>query len=388
MRFATIAWAAVAAAALASAPFRALRSSDATDFVAFYTATHVLAQSGGTHLYSLSSQAATQISVLGHPLSLGLAAYGDPPLVAWLLQPFGSLPFKTALLLFTLSSIVATFIGSLGLAAVVTDLAGNLPRIVVAVAIGVLIPLADAVAFANVDGFVFAAAACGVYLLVRNGDNARAGAVLGICGMKPQAVWLLPLFFLSARAWRTLAGLAAMGSVWILSFPLIVGFSGISQWFYLLGHWFSNEVSKSASIPGFLVAHGMRVEAGIAGATIVAAVGCGVMFRRWSVPRLAPLTAIGLALSSLLAAHAFAGDVAVGVGIGLVLTYQHRPWTSLLVSLSLGLIWLTIGSAIGSLAFLLVACLAVPVIWRFGAEFSAPQSSLRGALRQSTLPDP
>ena len=321
-RPALLALAAISAANLVAQPARALRSAEATDYVAFATGGR-LAGSNPSCLYCLGAEQSAQTALLGHPPRIGLNEFVNLPLAAWVLRPLAGLSLTTGLALFLAISCLALLAAAVMLGRLS---AGSPQRWLLVAAAVATIPGAEALAFGQWDPLVLAAVA-GAMVLVRGGRDVEAGLVLSLGLVKPQVVWLcLPLLLLSRR-WRAAVGFVAGAALWALTGLLISGGPALREWLTAVLPRHTDEGGKTVGIPAVLAA------AHTPGLTAAAGVACGVAalvlaWRRRAALTADPATAVAFGVLASLAAapHVFETDLMLAAPALVLLGIRHRAW--------------------------------------------------------------
>jgi hypothetical protein len=172
----------------------------ASDFSAFYSGGSLV---GSPHLYSPAAAFAVQEMALGcHHENI---VFIKPPFYALLMWPFAQLPFVHAFYLFR-----TLVLAGIGLFLWLWP--GD--RWVAAAACAWSLPLAATFTVGQDVVFILLAV-LGAYKMLRSGREFTAGLLLGLCAIKWHLFLLLPVFLLRGRLWKTVAGGAAVGAVWI-----------------------------------------------------------------------------------------------------------------------------------------------------------------------------
>jgi hypothetical protein len=209
-------------------------ASGLPDFSSFYTAAKMLQDGHGHQLYDLSSQEATQISVVPVSVKKRRAAlpYNHPPFEAIMFLPLASFSYTTAYWVW--------FVINIGLlTGVVVTLRKSLPTLRGA---SFLLWAAACLSFDPIfialiqgqDSILLLFCFCMVFAALRRGSDSRAGCWLGFALFKFQVVlpFMVPFFFLrrkailrtflSVAALLTLVGLKAVGWQGSLHYPSFV----------------------------------------------------------------------------------------------------------------------------------------------------------------------
>lgn len=172
-------------------------------------------------------------------------------------------------------------------------------------------------------------------VLMRQGNEGRAGALLSLCLVKPHLIWLVPvaLFFCKKRT----AAYSFVGNGLILaaiSF-LMVGAGGVAEWRELLA---ANTTDFAPETMATLRAIGLQTSVLLA---IVPAIAIGIaLIRACGSGVLEEALPIAIVASVLLSPHAYLQDassfiIAAGFsGSGLLIGAAVLPWPILTVLIS------------------------------------------------------
>ena len=206
------------------------------DFFSFYSAAKLYVLKGGSAVYNLALQKQFELQVTGQPPDRFIVLpYYHPPYYTLLIAPLASLTYRQAYYamaafnLLLVAALMALLLrNSLrihGRAAIVAGalIAGFFPLFVTVLQgqsdLVVLVPLAAA------------------YTAWARGRHGWAGIFSALALAKPQLLLLIPVLFLARRAWRALAGFAAV--VAALGIVSVIGFGFSAVWGYLgaVGNW-------------------------------------------------------------------------------------------------------------------------------------------------------
>ncbi len=169
-------------------------------------------------------------------------------------------------------------------------------------------------------------------VLMRQGDERRAGLLLSLCLVKPHLLWLIPIAFFFCKK-RTTANWFLGGGVVLagISF-LMVGSSGVAQWRELLA---AGTTDYSPETMATLRAIGLQTSPILA---MLPAIAVGIALIRAcqsrDIDRALPIAIIA---SVLLSPHAYVQDASLFVvaaalsGSGLLLSAAILPWPLLAV---------------------------------------------------------
>jgi hypothetical protein len=172
----------------------------AADFSAFYSGGSLV---GSPQLYSPQAAFAVQERAIGcHHENL---VFIKPPFYALLMWPLAQLPFVAAFYVFR-----ALVLAGVGVFLWLWP--GD--RWAAAAACAWSVPLGATFTVGQDVVFVLAAA-MGAYRMLRSGREFAAGVLLGLCAIKFHLFLLLPLLLLRRRLWKTVAGGAVTGAMWL-----------------------------------------------------------------------------------------------------------------------------------------------------------------------------
>lgn len=172
-------------------------------------------------------------------------------------------------------------------------------------------------------------------VLIRQGKEKPAGALLSLCLVKPHLIWLVPvaLFFCKKRA----AAYSFLGSGMALAAVsfLMVGVSGVAEWRELLA---ANTTDFAPETMATLRAIGLQTSPVLA---FLAAMAIGVaLIRACRSGALDEALPIAIVASVLLSPHAYLQDASSFVvaasfsGSGLLIAAAVLPWPILTVLIS------------------------------------------------------
>ena len=206
------------------------------DFFSFYAAARLYVLKGGSAVYDLAQQRQLELQITGQAADRFIVLpYFHPPYYTLLIAPLAALSYQQAYfamaafnLLLGVALIALLVRSSLsihGRAAVVASalIAGFFPLFVTLLQgqsdLVVLVPLAAA------------------YAAWARGRHGWAGIFSALALSKPQLLLLIPVLFLARRAWRALAGfaavVAALGLVSVIGF----GFGAVVSYLGAVGAW-------------------------------------------------------------------------------------------------------------------------------------------------------
>jgi hypothetical protein len=188
------------------------------DFMAFYTAGHLVAQGGAEQLYDAAAQLAFQEQVAGGKLS-GTALWVSPPYLAWLFAPLARLPYGWAFLAAVTLSLGGVWLSfrALGRELVLEQSPTRLLWFGLQ-----YYPTLQWLLNGQMTG-LWLVLATNVFVLLRRGRDVPAGLLLGCFAVKPPLALGLAVALLAARRFRALAAAAtsagALVAVGFLTLP-------------------------------------------------------------------------------------------------------------------------------------------------------------------------
>ncbi len=207
------------------------------DFFSFYAAFRLFLERGGGAVYDQALQKLYQDQVTSQwaPLKFILLPYIHPPYLAPLLAPLGLLPYRQAYVAWGVANLL------LGTAAVVVllrasrTLHGWAAVPAAALAAGFL-PLFVVLLQGQTDMLILLPLA-GAYVAWARGRQGWAGVLTGLAMVKPNLLLIVPVLFVARRAWRAVAGLAAVGAGLLVVALVASGPGAIAGYLALVGGW-------------------------------------------------------------------------------------------------------------------------------------------------------
>lgn len=226
-------------AALLAWPVRSFFLRGQTDFVQLYTGAKL---AGTGKLYDAEANYEWHQRLFGARFPAVL--HSRPAFYAFLLQPLGWMPYRTAFWLFVSLNVAAAawvFRRILGPSPPAASWGAVYPATYLAILWGQDIWLAVALFGASV-------------LMLKRGRDAEAGLVMSLCSIKAHLFLLVPLVLLAHRRWRVLAGGAA-GCAGLF----LLGFAGdgpgwlMSYWKLLTGSAIHRDMGGMPNLQGVSV---------------------------------------------------------------------------------------------------------------------------------------
>ena len=206
------------------------------DFFNFYAAAKLYVTNGGAAVYDIAMQRQVELQITGQdPSRFIVLPYFHPPYYTLLIAPLAYLDYRHAYYA------MAAFNLLLAVALVVILVRTSLRvhgrgRLIAASMIGGFFPLFVTVLQGQSD-LVLLVPLAGAYAAWARGRIGLAGALSALALSKPQLLLLIPVLFITRRAWRALAGfvgvLLALGAVSVAAF----GFGPVLDYLGAVGTW-------------------------------------------------------------------------------------------------------------------------------------------------------
>jgi Glycosyltransferase family 87 len=198
--------------------------SHSSDFTNFYCAAQMVRQGLGSSLYDLKKQMEFQSRIAPAPVF-----YNHPPFEALLFVPFTYASYRTAYMLWTITSLGLLIIAVLLIEAG-RGLTSSIPQFTrvradVGLVTVVFLTFAPATTclLLGQDSMLVLVIYSAVFILLKRGSDFRAGCVLA-CGLfKFQLILPFALIFLLRRKWSALRGFGLVGTLLVM---ISVGISG------------------------------------------------------------------------------------------------------------------------------------------------------------------
>ena len=206
------------------------------DFFSFYSGAKLFVLKGGSAVYDLALQKQYELQVIPHaPDQFVVLPYFHPPYYTLLIAPLAFLDYRGAYYA------MAAFNVALAVVLIAILIRGSerihgRAAIVSAALIGGFFPLFVTVLQGQSDLVVLVPLAS-AYLAWARGRMGWAGIFTGLALAKPQLLLLIPVLFVTRRAWRALAGFA--GVIGVLAVVSIAGFGfgPVAGYVSAVGRW-------------------------------------------------------------------------------------------------------------------------------------------------------
>src|SRR5450759_4604862 len=206
------------------------------DFVSFYAAARLYVLNGGSAVYDLALQKQFELQIIPQsPDRFIVLPYFHPPYYTLLIAPLAALSYRQAY--YAMAAFNVLLVAALIVLLVRNSLSIHARGSFVAAAmIAGFFPLFVTILQGQSDLVVLVPLAA-AYTAWARGRHGWAGIFSALALAKPQLLLLIPVLFLARRAWRALAGFAAV--VAALGIVSVVGFGFSAVWSYLgaVGIW-------------------------------------------------------------------------------------------------------------------------------------------------------
>jgi len=243
LRWASMGYAAATGAGLGSLLFWAgywltfVRGSlQGPDFFSFYSGAKLYVLKGGSAVYDLALQKQYELQVIPHPADqFVVLPYFHPPYYTLLIAPLAFVDYRTAYYAMAAFNVVLV---ALLIAILVrgSERIHGRASIVAAALIAGFFPLFVTVLQGQSDLVVLVPLAA-AYTAWARGKLGWAGVFSALALAKPQLLLLVPVLFLARRAWRALAGFAAviagLAAISVVGFgvgPVIGYVNAVGRW--------------------------------------------------------------------------------------------------------------------------------------------------------------
>src|SRR5437660_1893018 len=206
------------------------------DFFSFYSAAKLYVLKGGSAVYDLALQKQYELQVVPHPPDqFVVLPYFHPPYYILLIAPLAFLDYRGAYYAMAAFNVVLA-------AVLVVILVRGSERIhkraaiVSAALIGGFFPLFVTVLQGQSDLVVLVPLAA-AYTAWARGRLGWAGIFTGLALAKPQLLLLVPVLFVTRRAWRAVAGFAAVIAAFAVVSVAAFGFGPVVGYVNAVGRW-------------------------------------------------------------------------------------------------------------------------------------------------------
>jgi GT2 family glycosyltransferase len=206
------------------------------DFFNFYAAAKLYVTNGGGAVYDIAMQRQVELQITGQdPSRFIVLPYFHPPFYTLLISPLAYLDYRHAY--YAMAAFNVLLAAALVVILVRTSLrVHGRGWLVAASMIGGFFPLFVTVLQGQSDLVVLVPLA-GAYAAWARGRYGIAGALTALALSKPQLLLLVPVLFITRRAWRALGGFAgvllALGAISVAGFgfgPVVGYLSAVGTW--------------------------------------------------------------------------------------------------------------------------------------------------------------
>lgn len=175
------------------------------DFIAFYSASGMIASGSGSAIYHVQAISRYETQVAGHPVGdHGYMAYLNPPVFAAALVPLTFMSLERAYQVWTLFNAALLGIDVWMLWRLGAELQAR-TRLLLVLAFLSFLPVVDGLLLGQFS-LILVTAWAGAYLLLCAGHPVRAGACLAALLVKPEMLIPVLLVLAVKRRWRVFAG--------------------------------------------------------------------------------------------------------------------------------------------------------------------------------------
>jgi len=206
------------------------------DFFSFYSAARLYVLKGGSAVYDLALQKQYELQVVPHPPDqFVVLPYFHPPYYTLLIAPLAFLDYRGAYYAMAAFNVVLAALLILLLVRGSKRIQGR-AAIAAAALIGGFFPLFVTVLQGQSDLVVLVPLAA-AYNAWARGRLGWAGIFTGLALAKPQLLLLVPVLFVTRRAWRALAGFAGVIGALALVSVAGFGFGPVAGYVNAVGRW-------------------------------------------------------------------------------------------------------------------------------------------------------
>jgi GT2 family glycosyltransferase len=211
------------------------------DFFNFYAAAKLYVTNGGAAVYDIAMQRQVELQITGQdPSRFIVLPYFHPPYYTLLIAPLAYLDYRNAY--YAMAAFNVLLAAALVVILVRTSLrVHGRGWLVAAAMIGGFFPVFVTVLQGQSDLVVLVPLA-GAYAAWARGRLGMAGALSALALSKPQLLLLIPVLFITRRAWRALGGFAgvllALGAISVAGFGFgpVLGYLGAVGTWAVTGH--------------------------------------------------------------------------------------------------------------------------------------------------------
>jgi len=206
------------------------------DFFNFYAAAKLYVTSGGAAVYDIAMQRQVELQITGQdPARFIVLPYFHPPYYTLLIAPLAYLDYRHAYYAMAAFNVILAAVLVVILVRTSLRVRGR-GWLVAASMIGGFFPLFVTVLQGQSD-LVLLVPLAGAYAAWSRGRMGLAGALSALALSKPQLLLLIPVLFITRRAWRALGGFAgvllALGAISVAGF----GFGPVMSYLGAVGTW-------------------------------------------------------------------------------------------------------------------------------------------------------
>src|SRR6267378_4447175 len=206
------------------------------DFFSFYSGAKLFVLKGGAAVYDLALQKQYELQVIPHaPDRFVLLPYFHPPYYTLLIAPLAFLDYRGAYYAMAAFNVVLAAVLIVLLVRGSARIHGR-AAIMSAALIGGFFPLFVTVLQGQSDLVVLVPLAA-AYTAWARGRLGWAGIFTGLALAKPQLLLLVPVLFVTRRAWRALAGFAAVIAALAVVSVAGFGFAPVVGYVNAVGRW-------------------------------------------------------------------------------------------------------------------------------------------------------
>jgi hypothetical protein len=206
------------------------------DFFSFYSAAKLYVQSGGSAVYDLVLQKQMQLQVTGQaPDTFVVLPYFHPPYYTLLIAPLAFLDFRQAYYAMATFNVILVAVLVVLLVRSSERIHGRATMVAAALIAG-FFPLFVTVLQGQSDLIVLVPLAA-AYTAWARGRRGWAGIFSALALAKPQLLLLIPVLFVARRAWRALAGFAAVVAGLLIVSVAGFGLGPVLSYLNSVGAW-------------------------------------------------------------------------------------------------------------------------------------------------------